>query len=67
MYVRSSICFFTALVGENGPSEQWPDPLNVGISKENKKKLGRFGKVPFDANGPFLSNKLKRLHISKPG
>ena len=49
-------------MGENGPSEKWPDPLTAGISKENREKLERLypkalGKVPLNANGPNMSNK----------
>ena len=62
-----SICLFTAPLGENGPCEQWPDPLKAGISKGNRKKLECFGKVPVDANWPNLSNRLLRLHSSEPG
>ena len=53
------------------PSEQWPDPLTVGISKANREKLERSyqkasGKVPLDANGPNLSNTRKSLHSVEP-
>jgi len=49
-------------MGESGPSEQWPDPLTAGISKENREKLEilyqeALGKVPLDAYGPNLANK----------
>ena len=59
-------------VGENGPSDQWPDPLPAGISKENRERQERayqraMGKVPLGANEPKLSNKQKRLHSAEPG
>ena len=40
-------------MGENGRSDQWPDPLDAGISKDNRKKLESLGKVPLDENWPI--------------
>ena len=51
-----SVCLFIALVVENGPSGQWPDPLDAEVSKNTGRSWKASGKVPFDATGPNLSN-----------
>ena len=62
MFVMPSVCSLH-LVGGNGPSEQWPDPLNVGMSKENRKKLESFGKGAFGCKRPNLSNTRKNCTV----
>ena len=52
---------------DNGPSNQYPNPLHAGISKENWEMLESIGKVPLGANGLNQSHKQKRLHSAEPG